>query len=210
MEQIYQKTKGGCMNPIVFITPEAKRKLDSYIRLCNLEISGLGIVTKLGVNLLVEDVFIFSQEVSAAHTDLDSGAIAMFLTELITRGVETKDVNLWWHSHAGGPSFWSHIDEDTIDRLGDSWMLSIVGNKVGDYLARIDVYSPIRVTIDELKVETYVKQEQELDIWIYHEIKRKVKVKKTPKQGRKKLKQLIQEASSALGTDLLNSIRIAT
>jgi hypothetical protein len=183
------------MRPIVFITPEAKRKLDSYIRLCNLEISGLGIVTKLGVDLLVEDVFIFPQEVSAAHTDLDSGAIAMFLTELITKGVETKDIKLWWHSHAGGCSFWSHTDEDTIDKLGNSWMLSIVGNKDGDYLARVDVYNPIRVTVDELKVETYIEREQELDTQIYFEIKRKVKVKKISNKVRRKLKELIQEAA---------------
>jgi uncharacterized OsmC-like protein len=74
-------------------------------------------------------------------------------------------------------------------------MLSIVGNKDGDYLARVDVYNPIRVTVDELKVETYIEREQELDTQIYFEIKRKVKVKKISNKVRRKLKELIQEAA---------------
>ena len=162
--------------PIIVITPEAKAKLDAYIGICKQEISGLGIVSRHpNWKFLIEDIILFSQEVTAGTTDLDEETLHQFLTEAVNQNLDPSVLKLWWHSHVNGSCFWSGIDTGTIDKalLGDDWMLSIVGNKKGEYKCRLDTYDPVRIALDELSLQL----QQTVDVGLWKQLKAEVKEK---------------------------------
>ena len=167
------KFKGDA--PTIFITPFAKQKLDLYIKCCKQEISGFGTVEKIDRDFLITDVFIFEQRCTQASSDIDSADVAAFLTEAVMRGVNPSNIKLFWHSHAGGGVFWSGIDDESIDGLSGSWMISLVGNHKGDYKVRLDIYDFVRFTIDDLTFMTKDEPNEELRAAIEEEIKAKVK-----------------------------------
>lgn len=160
--------------PKVFITPEAKRALDTYIDLCPLEISGLGKVMRVGKIFLVYTVELFAQEVTAGSTDLDTETLQKFLLEIVKAGGNPEEYKLWWHSHVNGGCHWSQTDEDTCDRFKNGWMLSVVANKHGEYLARLDIYEPVRITLDRLQFEVRAFADDELIAKLKEEVAAKV------------------------------------
>jgi hypothetical protein len=53
--------------------------------------------------------------------------------------------------------FWSGTDETAMSpaqNVGKPWLLSVVGNKKGDLLGRLDIYTPAHVKIDNLAIDT--------------------------------------------------------
>ncbi len=54
---------------------------------------------------------------------------------------------MWWHSHARESVFWSDDDVRTINNFGGEMLISVVGNKAGKFLARLDRFEPSRQTI---------------------------------------------------------------
>lgn len=174
----------GCLDaPRVFITPEAKRRLDSYIGLCPDEISGLGEVVRRGADLLITSVVLFPQVVTAGSTDLNQDQIQNFLLELVRSGQDPSTFKLWWHSHVYGQCYWSGTDHATCSRFNNEWMLSVLGNKHGDYRCRLDLFNPFRITIDRLPMEILNLTPPDLQRAIEAEIREKVKKKKM-KRGR--------------------------
>lgn len=170
--------KATCPNPPrVLITPEAKQRLDMYISLCNEEISGLGRVSRFGNDFLIEEVLLFSQEVTAGSTDLEEEDVSNFLLESVQAGLDPANLKLWWHSHVNGGCFWSGTDEGTAGRFANGWMISVVGNKRGEYKVRIDLYEPVRITVDELDLQVYQAENFELRTRIQAEIAQKVRRK---------------------------------
>ena len=163
--------------PEIYITPEAKSKLDLYIRLCPDEISGLGKVERFDNVFLVRDIYLLQQEVTAGSTDLDPEAVAKFLLKAVQDGIDTVTLSLWWHSHVNMGTFWSGTDTATIERFQNEAMLSIVGNKKGEYLTRLDIYNPFRFHFDELTLTVYNAVDETLEEVIKHEIKEKVSKK---------------------------------
>ena len=155
---------------VVYISSVAKKKLDAYIRHCDYEISGLGIVDVHEDIITVEDVFIIKQSCTSGSTDIDDDAVAEFLAQNIDWIDKMK---LWWHSHCNMATFWSGTDTGTIEKFSNNWMLSIVGNKKGEYRCRIDIYDPFRITIDEIPMK-YVHVEDDFDERIKAEVKEKV------------------------------------
>ncbi len=139
----------------VIFKPEAFQKLRAYINSIDYEISGFGKVEKVGEDLVVTDVKIFQQVVSETHTTMDAMALAAFWDELMVAGEDIGKWKLWWHSHVNMPALFSGTDYDTIDEfdteLGEeNWILAIVANKLGKMLARVDIFQPIRCTINDL------------------------------------------------------------
>jgi proteasome lid subunit RPN8/RPN11 len=162
--------------PKVLIRPAAFAKLQAYIDLCEMEISGLGSVELVGNDLLVTDLFILEQQVSPGATELDAAQISNFLIQLVMDGRDPADLKLWWHSHVRMPAFWSETDEHTAINFGNDWMLSIVGNKFGDYRCRLDIYKPEPVTLDGLELRVVPEPDKRLRDSIEQEIKRKVRL----------------------------------
>ena len=121
-------------------------KLLLYAERCPVEIGGLGTVVEDPDGLLITDVFLLAQKVSASDTELDTDAVFGFLARLVAEGGDPALVRLWWHSHADMDVVWSETDRTTIGSLpGDFWVALLV-NRRGEVACRLDAFQPQRQT----------------------------------------------------------------
>lgn len=159
----------------VKITTEAYQKLRYFTEQCDVEISGLGKVKEKPGFLEIYDIEIFNQTVSGGHSDLDPDSLAEFLQEKFIAGESTKDYKVWWHSHVNMEAYFSPIDVNTIETSSEfPYLVSIVTNKRGEDRARVDMYKPLRATI-EVDLEIILQENKELKKSCQREIRRKVK-----------------------------------
>jgi proteasome lid subunit RPN8/RPN11 len=163
----------------LYFTPQAKMKLDLYIQLSGeTEVSGLGKVERHGRDdFLCSDVVLFEQASSWAGTELSQEAVAEFFEAVMERSEDPGQYRLWWHSHGDHPCYWSRVDEKTIERLGSSWLVSVVGNVRSDLLARIDVFDPVHLGM-ELPTGILLEGHPDLNEAIKKELSEKVHQKK--------------------------------
>lgn len=136
----------------VVITAEARAKLEVYVHSVDGEISGYGKVSQSGDTFTVTDVVIVKQTCSGAGTEIDGDAAARFIEELLLRGENPADYRLWWHSHGKMDTFWSTTDEDNISNTAADWSLSLVVNKKGAMKARLDVFRPCHLYLDNVEI----------------------------------------------------------
>jgi hypothetical protein len=137
-----QTTSGVAVSPAVIAVPaDVRMLLDLYISECQYEISGLGTVELRNGMLEVTEIYLLDQVVSSGETVLTPESMAVFMAEAPSKGIDVGKVRLWWHSHATHSVYWSPTDEQAIDSFDTApWIVSIVGNHAGDYLARIDLF----------------------------------------------------------------------
>jgi hypothetical protein len=129
-------------------TPAAFEKLSLYIRLAEGEVGGLASVEQDGpATFLMTDCFLIRQRATDVDNELDPAATSVFLLNYLATGEDPSGLRLWWHSHGRESAFWSADDERTIDHFGGEWLVSLVGNKRGKFLARFDRYEPARQTL---------------------------------------------------------------
>lgn len=164
--------------PEVCITPEAKARLDLYIDLVDGEVSGLGRVVSHHGALVITDIYLLRQECSATTTELHPEDVSNFLVSLIQQGVDPSELKLWWHSHADMSVFWSGTDEKTASQFGNGWMLSVVGNKRGDYLCRYDQWEPVDLMVNEIPLQIALPYDPALEDALAAEVEEKVAMKK--------------------------------
>ena len=138
--------------PSVTLSPQAAGKLRLYVRLCPFEISGLGEVEILPAGFLVTDLFLPRQRCYYTFTELLPDELARFLIAYVSRGKDPAKLTFWWHSHAEMDVFWSPTDDYTARGFHNDYMLSLVTNKAGDSLCRLDLFQPLTLTIDRLPV----------------------------------------------------------
>jgi proteasome lid subunit RPN8/RPN11 len=132
----------------VRIRQHALDKLLLYAGRCPVEIGGLGTVVEDSDGLLITDVFLLAQRVSASDTELDTDAVFDFLARVVAEGGDPALVRLWWHSHADMDVVWSETDRTTIGSLpGDFWVALLV-NRRGEIACRLDAFQPQRETWD--------------------------------------------------------------
>ena len=138
----------------VLINLPVLERIRYYVELARGEVSCLGTVERDGEDLVVTDLFLPKQTCSGSSTEMDPSDVAKILVDLEAKGIDPKSLRLWLHSHASMDTFWSGTDTDTIKELtNDGFLLSIVTNKAGKMLARVDVFEPIPFTIDNVLVE---------------------------------------------------------
>ncbi len=141
------------------------KKLRAYVLAVTTEISFLGKVEKVNNNLVVlHDIYLLPQVVGSAHTVLDKEAMGRFYDDLMEKGEDPSSWKTWIHSHADMQAFYSGTDENTIEsfdleRPDDNWFLSIVVNRAGAFIPRIDLFSPIRVTITDIEWDIVFNQD---------------------------------------------------
>jgi hypothetical protein len=117
-----------------------------YAERCPVEIGGLGTLLEDAEGLLITDLFLLSQKVSASDTELDAEALFDFLGRLMAEGGDVAGVRVWWHSHADMDLIWSQTDCTTIGSLpGDFWVALLV-NRRGEIVCRLDAFRPQRQT----------------------------------------------------------------
>jgi proteasome lid subunit RPN8/RPN11 len=139
--------------PQIRIRQHALAKLLLYAERCPMEIGGLGYVLQDEEGLLIPDLFVLPQKVSASDTELDPDALCEFLGRLVREDVDVSSVRLWWHSHGDMDLIWSETDCLTIGDLpGDFWV-AIVVNRRGEIRCRLDAFAPERRTWDVPLVE---------------------------------------------------------
>ncbi len=129
------------------------QKMFLYAINCTKEVSGLGMVEREGNELRITDLFIVKQEVTAGNTTLDNKDLAKKTIDLIAAGGDPSKMKLWWHCHLGGGTYWSATDERCCEAYNnDQWLLSMVVNYKKELRCRLDIYNPIRITLDYIPV----------------------------------------------------------
>lgn len=157
----------------------AFQKLKLYIKSVEEEVSGLGFVKAQGDVLSVYDIILLHQEITAASTALCQKSIARYLDNRMKKELPIEDIRVWWHSHGDMDVFWSATDEQAIEGFdieqeANNWLLSILGNRAGELIARLDIFSPFRITIPELSWEIDLVTNEELEKEIEAEVKQKI------------------------------------
>ncbi len=142
--------------PRVTMSAEAADLIDEWIYMTDTEIGGLGYADVLSDGSIhVDEVFLLPQIVSGSSVGFAGEA----LLDAVAKAAETGNLDrlrFSWHSHANFGVFWSNVDEGAIDdylRNGAPWLLSLVANRKGETLCRIDVGNvPLlgRVKLDRL------------------------------------------------------------
>jgi len=126
----------------ILIENKTAIKLAAYTHHAPGEVSGMGksVITEDGEIMLI-DIALFDQECGSASTNLDTGAMAKFMYDMSKAKESLKDWNVWWHTHGDLGVSWSTTDDDTIkEHVKDNKkLISIVTNKEGKFLGRIDV-----------------------------------------------------------------------
>ena len=166
--------------PKIRIEAKVWEKLLAYIQACPQEVGGLGVVEQRLNTLVVTDIFLLEQKVTAATTDLNNGAIARFVADWVRRGRNIGTLRLWWHSHATMNVFWSSTDLATIKDLADGgWLLAIVGNHKGETRARLQLGGEVGVAIDDLPIDVYTTVSEEARSLAKAEVGAKVRTSRT-------------------------------
>lgn len=160
---------------------KAWQTINLYIQLAEGEISGLarGVLSPNKKVLHVSDVRIWPQECTSAETEVTSNdELVNLALAMQADGAAPEDICVWWHSHANMQSFFSTTDDATITNwVNNRFLCAIVGNKAGDFKARIDVKEPIQYTIDEKDITISHAGEnvpEELYNFVKNEIETKV------------------------------------
>jgi len=168
--------------PMLYFPENSWKKLFAYADIASGEISGLGKITlhENGTDFIVNDIFLLEQVSGVGSTNLNPDSVAKFITDLIVAGENPADVKLWFHSHGNIDVFWSSTDNTTIQGFSDaSYMLSIVVNKRFQHKARLDLFKPIRLTLElEVILENNFLGIDRIEI--EKEVTQKVKILPTP------------------------------
>ena len=140
----------------VWMDPAAHEKLWAWTRMAKGEVSMLGLVDEVEGQPCIADLFLVKQTCTPASTDMDQDAVAKLMVELAAKG-QSDQLRAWVHSHGTLDVFWSTQDDSTIEDLaGDPYLVSIVVNKSGLVKARVDLFKPVRITVDDIPVEVLV------------------------------------------------------
>ena len=171
--------RGDAIFPLDFevsMSSGVYKKLFSYVKSSNLEVSGLGLVKKKGNRFEIYDVFVLEQTSSGGGTTLDSKAVSDLMLKMIKEKKEVGDLRFWWHSHPHFGTFWSGTDDATCERLvKDSFLIAWVVNHDHSVRCRIDLRSPFRVTLDDVPIEVEGRKDKRIDEGYRKEAEGKVK-----------------------------------
>lgn len=147
--------------PTLWVDPHAWAKIMMYAELCPLEVNGFAYLKVITPNDLLlassADVFITDQVVTPGSADVHGSTVAFAVDQAVRAG-RGSELHLQWHSHVNMDAYCSDTDMATIDAYGKAgvqWMVSVVVNKRGKYVARLDVFAPLRVGV-EVQVRQYV------------------------------------------------------
>ena len=155
--------------PGIFIAARAYHRLKLLLRLCPAEIAGLGYVTDHPKGFLIQDVFVLPQRVTDSDAELDPDALFGFLARFVADGGDPSSIQFWWHSHGDGEVYWSETDLDTIERFPGTQVISVVGNRQGELLCRLDLFAPRRERIESLPLVEEACREAALELESLHQ-----------------------------------------
>lgn len=143
---------------IVYLTAAVKEKIELWTTMARGEVSGLGIVEEMNEGSYrgykVTDLYLAEQSCNGSGTVITPESAAKLMIELETRGIDTGKLKFWWHSHGDIGVMWSGTDEENIQGFKPKdYFISLVTNKKGKSLCRVDVFKPIRLCVDEVRMD---------------------------------------------------------
>jgi hypothetical protein len=146
------------------------------------EVSALGLVEEIldagsgAVNALrVTDFFLVREQCTMDETTMDPADIAQRMLDLEARGIDSRKLRCWAHSHGSMSVFWSATDDDCIEGLANGeYRLSLVVNRKRDSLCRLDVYHPCHLYLTDVVWEVYAPLPESLHKACFEEFKSKV------------------------------------
>lgn len=167
--------------PKIFVRPEALQKMRIYVNKCDKEIGWFGSAVKTDFgDIVVEDVFLFKQEVSGSTNEITAEGISEFAMDLLNDktldGCEIYNkIRVWGHSHVNMGIYPSQQDEKQFmffQESGQEWFVRVICNKKGDIcFDYVDYISGVR--IDDLEWEVMLGL-PDIEAKIEEEIKSKV------------------------------------
>jgi hypothetical protein len=140
------------------VDAEAMAKFWSYVDIAKGEVSCLGIVEEIHdansgsiTALVVTDFFLVRQHCSADETTMDPAAVAELMLDLESKGIDSRNLRCWAHSHGSMNVFWSATDDECINGLANGeYLLSLVVNKKRDAMCRLDQYHPAHLYLTDV------------------------------------------------------------
>jgi hypothetical protein len=188
--------------PVVYISTGALNKMQTYVDECLDEIGWLGTVVEHQPRVyLIEDVYLFDQEVHGATTEITPEGLSSFAEEILqqSEGIEIwNNLKMWGHSHVNmgvSPSSQDNKQMETFQETGHDWFIRLIANKKGelkldfyDYKNGV-IFTDVRwneyMDADEFQVYNQIKQlEEQLELLK----EQKVKTIKEPIKEEMKLK----------------------
>lgn len=138
---------------VIYIPEDVYRSITLYSDLAYGEISWIGDIDTYQNIINIDNIYLLKQSTTDDNTTLDNKAYAMFIMNYLQEGKDVVNLKLWIHSHGIYPVGWSKKDVETIETHSRAdYFVSIVVNKAGDILARVDIFKPFRITLNNVKV----------------------------------------------------------
>ena len=131
--------------PKVLVSTSALERMWHIVDLSAHEVGWLGTVRRMGPNFLIEEVFLFEQEVSATTTEISPDGLAAVATEIISSREDGMEVvnalRFWGHSHvhmAVSPSAQDEAQMSLFRENGCDFYIRGIFNKKGE--VRFDIF----------------------------------------------------------------------
>lgn len=136
--------------PRILLSKQVWQKLSAYARFVSTEIAGLGTADVTDGCVTVTDVFTLPQYASKERVLIRGETIAEFLEAFVERGGDATALCVQWHSHGPWEVGWSALDELNIGEYFSLAPLavSLEVNHAGECLGRIDLRSPLRLSVE--------------------------------------------------------------
>ncbi len=171
--------------PTILISREAYDTMYYIVSESPEEVSWLGTVRRDGMTFMIEEVFLFEQEVGFSETKLDQKSVGEFFTKMLTEpdGVEKANaVRFWGHSHVNmgvapsgsyGPN--DYGDLASMYRFGEGADYFIMGiaNKSGNLRFEVFFYDR-KMRVIDVPWSVYEPEREDLRGRIVEELKQKV------------------------------------
>ncbi|TSC68935.1 MAG: hypothetical protein G01um101466_259 [Parcubacteria group bacterium Gr01-1014_66] len=156
--------------PRLILSDALFRELHYYFSTSVIEFQLMGLVQQEEDNRFVVKEWVHNPHTAGVvHADLDQDTFPQWLDMLEQEGKDIRLLRVQVHSHGMLDAYFSSVDIATIlDAYACDWMISIVGNRAGMILARLDVYEPVPLSISlPIIVESpqFVYSDEEKNTW---------------------------------------------
>ena len=167
---VLQEEQSIARSPRLIIRSDIWRELFFYFMQTPTEIQVSGFITRDEDNLFeIKELVIPPHSANIGHADLDQDAYPAWLDALEKSGKDTRLLRCDIHSHGNLSVYFSPDDMNTIrkDTVLD-WLVNIVGNRRGELLGRLDIFTPIPLSLSlPIFVEPSMEQgsKEEIKLW---------------------------------------------
>ena len=169
--------------PKVYITTNAYAKMAHIVDMVDKEVGWLGTAewVKPSDILVIDDIFLFHQEVNSSTCEITPEGLAEFAEELLQKdnGVDIwNNIKVWGHSHVNMGVSPSSQDDSQMKVFADhnDWFLRIIANKSGEL--KVDLFDyQANISYIDLKWNILIPELSSTKEFIEKEIKEKVKEK---------------------------------